>query len=151
MIPHSKDFNPRPREKGDLIKLDICLFPGYFNPRPREKGDAKRVYQGKPPWNFNPRPREKGDARYAQALNASLISIHALVKRATRQLAFRDCDVGYFNPRPREKGDYEIPAVTKQNMEISIHALVKRATSSSHKMQTSRRISIHALVKRATY
>ena len=56
-----------------------------------------------------------------------MISIHALVKRAT----------------------YEIPAVNKANM-ISIHALVKRATKTPILIKADQNISIHALVKRAT-
>ena len=55
------------------------------------------------------------------------ISIHALVKRATR------C------------GD-----VTQLLIKISIHALVKRATVVAFSFPPARAISIHALVKRAT-
>ena len=56
-----------------------------------------------------------------------LISIHALVKRATTQLPAQLRGAG-----------------------ISIHALVKRATSRSYWHGVRRGISIHALVKRAT-
>ena len=55
--------------------------------------------------NFNPRPREEGDQSLILALCQTLISIHALVKRATR------CKHGSYN-----------------FFDISIHALVKRAT-----------------------
>ena len=34
------------------------------------------------------------------------ISIHALVKRATRYLRIKGMSSKYFNPRPREEGDY---------------------------------------------
>ena len=56
-----------------------------------------------------------------------VISIHALVKRAT--LMREHYDLVDF---------------------ISIHALVKRATAISHSLFISALISIHALVKRAT-
>ena len=59
--------------------------------------------------DFNPRPREEGDLRIvAFVLTRFAISIHALVKRATRRQSI--------------KSDEEI---------ISIHALVKRATALS--------------------
>ena len=57
-----------------------------------------------------------------------LISIHALVKRATK---LRD---GANRP-----------------LIISIHALVKRATKKTFRKSANNRISIHALVKRATF
>ena len=42
---HSSNFNPRPREEGDLY-LRLCRTGnGDFNPRPREEGDfAKQNY-----------------------------------------------------------------------------------------------------------
>ena len=79
-----------------------------------------------------------------------VISIHALVKRATRNLVERDAGKVNFNPRPREEGDpvqaraiLTIPYFNPRPREegdlcdvnfkplmiiISIHALVKRAT-----------------------
>ena len=55
---------------------------------------------------FNPRPREEGDALIGIIITQLGISIHALVKRAT-------------------KADY--PNLDLNS--ISIHALVKRATN----------------------
>ena len=55
----------------------------YFNPRPREEGDIDDLYTEKESDYFNPRPREEGDHRFAMAGEAAVISIHALVKRAT--------------------------------------------------------------------
>ena len=55
----------------------------YFNPRPREEGDvALKVEVGSEP-NFNPRPREEGDIFNGLFAKREIISIHALVKRAT--------------------------------------------------------------------
>ena len=68
-----------------------------------------------------------GDATKGYVLPADEISIHALVKRATKENELSVC----FNV-------------------ISIHALVKRATVSAHRRMRLHSISIHALVKRAT-
>ena len=104
--------------------------------------------------------------------NALLISIHALVKRATLNQAFLIIKGLDFNPRPRKEGDtlllsfgrilvISIHALVKRatqgaviatrNSPISIHALVKRATGLDKKFDALSDISIHALVKRATY
>ena len=57
---------------------------------------------------FNPRPREEGDGFYqAEEDGIILISIHALVKRATKA-----------------------EEIIRKKQDISIHALVKRATAS---------------------
>ena len=56
------DFNPRPREEGDKLVGDLDYDIEHFNPRPREEGD-----------------RVQNDPQYSNIL----ISIHALVKRAT--------------------------------------------------------------------
>ena len=78
----------------------------YFNPRPREEGDSVwsliLTYQN----YFNPRPREEGDFSVVKVVVDCVISIHALVKRATDE------------DKNMAKTYY-----------ISIHALVKRATS----------------------
>ena len=64
----SRNFNPRPREKGDIVINGSWRYPSNFNPRPREKGDflwQTRAYRS---WNFNPRPREKGDYLFLPAM-----------------------------------------------------------------------------------
>ena len=77
------------------------------------------------------------------------ISIHALVKRATGSLSpFFEGGVD-FNPRPREEGDRSCRLGGKR-CDISIHALVKRATMYDAAKDALDKISIHALVKRAT-
>ena len=59
----------------------------YFNPRPREEGDYRLYPQEEQQGYFNPRPREEGDEVLASAFNMNkVISIHALVKRATRYM-----------------------------------------------------------------
>ena len=69
--------------------------------------------------------RATGDRSYSGA--KLVISIHALVKRATQ---------------------YKFPMT--EYKEISIHALVKRATNCFYVYLAIFGISIHALVKRAT-
>ena len=56
-----------------------------------------------------------------------IISIHALVKRATFISGIKWKYKEYFNPRPREEGD-TVCAYIIIKLNISIHALVKRAT-----------------------
>ena len=63
----------------------------------------------------------------SQFLNAFLISIHALVKRATQAVHSEVAPDIDFNPRPREEGDIIHPKILFV-FKISIHALVKRAT-----------------------
>ena len=77
------------------------------------------------------------------------ISIHALVKRATKHHVKKSRCYLHFNPRPREEGDPYGCVMCVFNA-ISIHALVKRATAIICVPRRSRVISIHALVKRAT-
>ena len=57
-----------------------------------------------------------------------LISIHALVKRATFKCRYVTLVKVDFNPRPREEGDGKLVELIDE-MGISIHALVKRATN----------------------
>ena len=78
----------------------------YFNPRPREEGDEKYRKLDAHGRHFNPRPREEGDLCAVNAMYAILlISIHALVKRATALLQTHSVPPLNFNPRPREEGD----------------------------------------------
>ena len=95
---------PSWRGRHSSCRLFIYRF-FYFNPRPREEGDLSvRPLQFSQEY-FNPRPREEGDVSVVPNTLYKLISIHALVKRAT---------CGSFKDR--------------QTGKISIHALVKRAT-----------------------
>ena len=57
-----------------------------------------------------------------------VISIHALVKRATGVEVDSYVAKADFNPRPREEGDGVAVTPTLSTSGISIHALVKRAT-----------------------
>ena len=79
----TSDFNPRPREEGDILTRRPTVEQFYFNPRPREEGD-----------------KEGG----CMLLRAK-ISIHALVKRATIVINGSWRYPSHFNPRPREEGD----------------------------------------------
>ena len=101
------DFNPRPREEGDIFWVTFLGVVCYFNPRPREEGDFKAY--------------ARGEARSYISIHALVkratkrkiffgkhhaISIHALVKRATPNAIEVIGRTHYFNPRPREEGDF---------------------------------------------
>ena len=79
-----------------------------------------------------------------------VISIHALVKRATLYPHTDESLKGHFNPRPRKEGDTTRLMARMEENNISIHALVKRATGYRSYSGAKFVISIHALVKRAT-
>ena len=125
---HTADnFNPRPREEGDINSSSVVMFTRYFNPRPREEGDNVTVSIELYGCYFNPRPREEGDRKsvpfhfwlsisiHALVKRATVngrfvfgvgdISIHALVKRATPFISISASSSANFNPRPREEGD----------------------------------------------
>ena len=109
-----------------------ALLPPYyshsnFNPRPRKEGDHDSQHNADKACYFNPRPRKEGDMIPWYLCRPEYISIHALVKRATKR-----------------------PQAVIIGHSISIHALVKRATSSTPPSLSHACISIHALVKRAT-
>ena len=55
------NFNPRPREEGDVAHTGTVSDVGNFNPRPREEGDNTALLQARSLKHFNPRPREEGD------------------------------------------------------------------------------------------
>ena len=84
------------------IAVDMLID---FNPRPREEGDRSFQSAFRPGAYFNPRPREEGDLLFNTRGFDMKISIHALVKRATKYIIHKD-----------------------YKLFISIHALVKRAT-----------------------
>ena len=70
---------------------------------------------------------KRATERYHSEKVIAVISIHALVKRAT-----------------------VTRLVVNSDFDISIHALVKRATNPVVEVTSHNTISIHALVKRAT-
>ena len=120
-------FNPRPREEGDILKILSLIILLYFNPRPREEGDLVTLCKICSMW-FQSTPSWRGRRRSSTTCPyRAIISIHALVKRATF-----------------------IPFWMSPKEFISIHALVKRATNSIFVLYIINIISIHALVKRAT-
>ena len=123
----TSNFNPRPREEGDLTVYTKVSSVHISIHALVKRATAKGGYHATEKGYFNPRPREEGDCF---TLETCLV-------------------VPYFNPRPREEGDRTILAWYNKN-NISIHALVKRATFVYTFIAQSLCISIHALVKRAT-
>ena len=60
---------------------------------------------------FNPRPHEEGDGKDLSIIaidDGIVISIHALMKRATVGDTVNKGDKLDFNPRPHEEGDLNI-------------------------------------------
>ena len=110
------DFNPRPREEGDTQYRQCHYGFSYFNPRPREEGDIINFFVECVLCDFNPRPREEGDARLDVQVRHGRISIHALVKRATRTACPYKSYLDYFNPRPREEGDVGVQATAAHSV-----------------------------------
>ena len=122
------------------------------------------------PKYFNPRPREEGDAYHATTPPISKISIHALVKRATKVyqhifillvisihalvkratgVPIVASTVADFNPRPREEGDAHILNISYKS--INFNPRPREEGDAYHATTPPiSKISIHALVKRAT-
>ena len=71
---------------------------------------------------------KRATVTHAQLALGVVISIHALVKRATMPARTLWTRSKNFNPRPRKEGDV-IQVRLSEALTISIHALVKRATA----------------------
>ena len=54
------NFNPRPREEGDIVINSYLVAGMYFNPRPREEGDILRILQLQLPLRFQSTPSWRG-------------------------------------------------------------------------------------------
>ena len=99
-------------------------------------------FQSTPSWRG--RPKLLCFLRYAR-----LISIHALMKRATRT-DFCCSLVSCISIHALVKRATSFTLINNSRQCISIHALVKRATAENGADDQPMAISIHALVKRAT-
>ena len=80
-------FNPRTREGCDIIMIHPASSHHYFNPRTREGCDAVQA-GGTANFlrDFNPRTREGCDPLIVHTFDELLISIHAPVKGATKDV-----------------------------------------------------------------
>ena len=86
-----------------------------FNPHPREGGDIWVKKLTRTAIHFNPHPREGGDGFFAILfLLFRVISIHTPAKGVTLTASGRVPVITDFNPHPREGGDFDniIPVVT---------------------------------------
>ena len=78
---------------------------------------------------FQSTPSQRGrPKKLVGDLDYSVISIHALAKRATQFSINGTVIIGNFNPRPRKEGDLGFEMSFLLPYFISIHALAKRAT-----------------------
>ena len=128
----------------------IAYFDGYFNPRPHEEGDATVLSTISKLVISIHALMKRATALKQLADYKQGISIHALMKRATKSLFNGHCKRYYFNPRPHEEGDRSFYKCLIFLSTISIHALMKRATLRGQLLADPLLISIHALMKRAT-
>ena len=103
---YSFDFNPRPREEGDGINAKGDIIKGEFQSTPSWRG--RRFCHCKLHL-FHMISIHALVKRATLLLQVEkfhfLISIHALVKRATSFHCLYYTAPLYFNPRPREEGD----------------------------------------------
>ena len=124
-------FNPRPHTEGDRRSCsnrnvycrfqstpshggrrkprNFCKLLRDFNPRPHTEGDNNLFAVSQPLFNFNPRPHTEGDSKNCKYFWYSLISIHALTRRATILFQILGKSFPYFNPRPHTEGDPSAP------------------------------------------
>ena len=85
----------------------------YFNPRPREEGDTTAKWQ-EDKQNISIHALVKRATKHQKtSIEYTGISIHALVKRATLYLQGFGVIPEDFNPRPREEGDYTHDTLSK--------------------------------------
>ena len=166
-------FNPRPRTEGDREQIACTAGRHLFQSTPSYGGRrfSPKTFRSRPIC-FNPRPRTEGDDKPVLVPMPVLVSIHALVRRATLFVRTSTKLPNRFNPRPRTEGD-AVDELRAREVEVSIHALVRRATQlreaayrvaewfQSTPSYGGRRwcdqgrrpgntVSIHALVRRAT-
>ena len=93
-------------KRATSVNHHLSIPCNYFNPRPREEGDVGDKVKKGAKLDFNPRPREEGDRSITTCPYRAIISIHALVKRATKDEFISADYKTNFNPRPREEGDW---------------------------------------------
>ena len=87
-----------------IIRLQDWLFQSTPSQRGRQVSLCHRQHSL---YHFNPRPRKEGDfAINTLSSLPSVISIHALAKRATCGASRRRFPCKNFNPRPRKEGDH---------------------------------------------
>ena len=167
-------FNPRPREEGDkplsFIRSNSLIFQStpswrgrltefiiptkqllYFNPRPREEGDPLETVEGKASCLISIHALVKR-ATFVEfvVIFQKTISIHALVKRATKKGKVWYGNGIYFNPRPREEGDHRNNPKRRNLWGFQSTPSWRGRHTGNVNKGSQILISIHALVKRAT-
>ena len=101
------NFNPRPREGGDLYQRGLSDYEIEISIHAPARGATLFVgWIGETTKDFNPRPRERGDGGVGrQVVVGVAISIHAPARGATNTGLLLRLFSQNFNPRPREGGD----------------------------------------------
>ena len=120
-----------------------------FNPRICKRCDfhnanGKRFHQ-----RFNPRICKRCDETGRQAINATIVSIHASVKDATPNLIFHNCQLLSFNPRICKRCD-KSQFYIRQRQICFNPRICKRCDLHLSAFACMLSVSIHASVKDAT-
>ena len=100
-------FQSTPSRRGRPTNIRVHADVVDFNPRPREEGDVNTLVSIVMRWGISIHALAKrATSPFHGIERAVIISIHALAKRATLRRCWICGPFGYFNPRPREEGDY---------------------------------------------
>ena len=79
----SWNFNPRPREGGDVIFCPVLRIVVISIHAPARGATIAEAIVRRDSAAFNPRPREGGDSSPAMAITDAILSIHAPARGAT--------------------------------------------------------------------
>ena len=86
-LPQYRKNRPRfqftPSRGGRRVNIFSIRYRESFNSRPRAEGDVSRSDQLSVRAGFNSRPRAEGDFSIGRCRRGSMVSIHALARRAT--------------------------------------------------------------------
>ena len=122
----------------------------YFNPRSHEESDTKMDYKFSMIPNFNPRSHEESDGYLLfDGDPRTIISIHALTKRATRANKYIGANLKFQSTLSRRERHDSIVAVGGGPIFQSTLSRRERLFNPADLKEISK-ISIHALTKRAT-
>ena len=143
------NFNPRPREGGDIDKPPCYVWVRISIHAPARGATSINLlvmygsgFQSTPPRGGRPVP-------LGPVIAITDISIHAPARGATYAGGAGSQSVIHFNPRPREGGDGGAE-LSRRGGIISIHAPARGATAQDAAWFHTHMISIHAPARGAT-
>ena len=105
-IKQVNKFQSTPSQRGRLYCAYGSRIWTRFQSTPSQRGRLTKVRYNIDNETFQSTPSQRGRPELRIALSTStLISIHALAKRATLEQFVQPLDIKHFNPRPRKEGD----------------------------------------------